>query len=81
MVRTHCDCCDSAATPDEPVMTGRYWDVSTSAGTAKRDMGVRMRVEFQTKSGDYHEYNSIEICDTCANQMIEAFRNGEQHRS
>jgi len=76
MTRTHCDCCDRAATPEEPVMTGRYWDISAAAPETAKRMGVRMRVEFQTKSGDYHEYNSIEVCNTCADQMIKAFRNG-----
>ena len=64
MTRIHCDLCDKAASPTEPIMEGRYYPIHE----------VRMRIEFQAESGEYHEFKALEICNGCADRMLHVFK-------
>ena len=72
MLRRHCDICDKAATPTEPLMEGRYEPMVGITAEPFRE--VRMRIEFQAESGEYHEFKALEICNGCADRMLHVFK-------
>tara|TARA_R100001086_G_scaffold204897_1_gene120793 strand:+ start:79 stop:228 length:150 start_codon:yes stop_codon:yes gene_type:complete len=45
-------------------MEGRYYPIHE----------VRMRIEFQAESGEYHEFKALEICNGCADRMLHVFK-------